>query len=62
MSQGLFFIPISFDFEVHDGRNNLFHICEFAERMENSDRTVEPASPVMEQNKRKEKTNAGVDR
>ena len=48
--------------EVHDGRNNLFHICEFAERMENNGRTVEPVSPVMEQNKRKEKTNAGIDR
>lgn len=48
--------------EINDGRNNLFHICEFAEIMEKNGRTVEPVSPTIEMNKRKEKTNAGIDR
>ena len=50
------------EYHVEVGRS-LFHICEFAERMEQNGNTVEPLTPPMEKkDRRKEKTHAGIDR
>ena len=51
------------EYHVEVGRS-LFHICEFAERMEQNGNSVEPLTPPMEKDKpkRKEKANAGIDR
>ena len=50
------------EYHVEVGRS-LFHICEFAERMEKNGNTVEPLTPPLEKNnRRKEKTHAGIDR
>ena len=51
------------EYHVEVGRS-LFHICEFAERMEQNGNSVEPLTPPIEKDKpkRKEKANAGIDR
>lgn len=51
------------EYHVEVGRW-LYHICEFAERMEKNGNTVEPLTPPLEKNnkKRKERQNAGIDR
>ena len=50
------------EYHMEVGRS-LFHICEFAERMEQNGNTVEPLTPPLENsNRRKEKTHAGIDR
>ena len=37
--------------EIEDGRDSLYHICEFAELMERNGNTVEPVGPVLEEQK-----------
>lgn len=50
------------EYHLEVGRS-LFHICEFAERMEQNGNTVEPLTPPIEKkDRRKEKTYAGIDR
>lgn len=41
---------------------NTFHICEYAELLENRKATVEPVTPPLEQNKKKERAYASVGR
>ncbi len=49
------------EYHLEAGRT-LFHICEFAERMERNGNKVEPVSQTMEPEQRKEKRHAGIDR
>lgn len=49
------------DYHLEVGRH-AFHICEYAELLENQHAMVEPVTPPIEKNRRKEKAHAGIDR